>query len=152
MKGNVDAIIHTRCAYHNWRDEGAYAYILCDGEDREKIRGVKKIANETSNRAELMAIIAAMRLIPDGAKRVRVYCASQYAIGVLSGGYSLRVNKDLFEEYERIVKQTGVSVKLHWVGADSGNEYSDICRQMCDGELKMDYATFCKSKPYKSWK
>ena len=73
----VEYIIHTDGAYSRMHDEGAFAYVICNGNDEEIKRNAWKISQETNNHAELKAIIAALHHLPVDAKKVKVESDSQ---------------------------------------------------------------------------
>ena len=136
--GKYQYIIHTDGAYSRVHDEGAFAYVICDGDDRELKRNAWKIEHETNNRAELKAIIAALHHLPKDAKVVRVESDSQYALNTLFNGWARNKNVDLFEVFERIMKERGFSVKPVWVKGHSGDRFNEICDELCNKVLGYD--------------
>lgn len=149
-------IIHTDGAYSRKHDEGAYAYVICDGQENEIYRDADKITNETNNRAELKAIIAALQNLPEDAKRVRIESDSQDALNTLAGRWKRNVNIDLFEISDEIISKRELQIKWCWVKGHSGDVFNEICDKMCQDVLGYDpseeYAIYKKQKPYKSWK
>lgn len=89
--------IYTDGAYSKQHDEGAFAYVILNGENAEIERNAYKITKETNNRAELKAIIAAVNRLHDDADEVDIYSDSQYALNTLSGQWQQKSNKDLFK-------------------------------------------------------
>lgn len=59
----------------------------------------------TNNIAELMAIKVALEAIRDPSRPVRLHTDSQYAIGVLAGGFKAKANKELIQEIQRLMKR-----------------------------------------------
>lgn len=111
------------------RDIGAFAYIiLCNGDVVKKM--AHRIAHETSNRAELKAILAGCYNVPDGSS-VLVKTDSQYALMTLSGRWQQRKNTDLFECWKTKVLPRLGKVKFEWVKGHNGDEWNELCDQMC---------------------
>lgn len=148
---SVEYIIHTDGAYSRMHDEGAFAYVICDANDNEIKRNAWKITQETNNRAELKAIIAAIHHLPKDAKSVRVESDSQYALNTLFGGWSRNANIDLFEVGDRIIAERGIEVEYKWVKGHSGNKFNEICDKLCNDVLGYDAnAEFVRYKKHKS--
>jgi ribonuclease HI len=142
MKGKkkiiFDHIIYTDGAYSRKHDEGAFAYVICDGSGKELKRNAWKIVHETNNRAELKAIIAGLYHLPGDAKNVAVVSDSMYALNTLSKEWSRNANTDLFPVHDRIVSERGLRVRYFWVKGHSGDKYNEICDQMCNDVLGYD--------------
>jgi len=133
-----DYIIYTDGAYSLKNDEGAFAYVMLDGQYNHVKKLAKKIVHETNNRAELKAIIAAIYHLPDGARNIKVVSDSQYALKTLSGEWSHGVNEDLFEVYDRIISNHDYNIDYEWVKGHSGNKYNELCDQLCNSVLGYD--------------
>lgn len=140
---STDYIIHTDGAYSRIRNIGAFAYIICDGDDNEIKRNVWKICNETNNRAEVKAIIVALYHLPENARNVIVISDSQYALCTCSGQWARKANKDLFEIHDRIVKERQLNVSYEWVKGHSGDYYNETCDMMCNEVIGNDVNTEC---------
>lgn len=136
-----DYIIHTDGAYSRLNDEGAFAYILCDGSDNMiDRRGWKQNSNTggTNNRMELKAIIAAIQNLPKDAKVIRVESDSQYALNTLSGRFQRRKNLDLFDIYENIIAGKELDITWKWVRGHNGDKYNELCDEICNLILGYD--------------
>lgn len=143
-------IIHTDGAYSRLKDEGAFAFIICDGHDEPIRKRAYKIQHETNNRAELKAIIAAIYQLPQDAKKVMVVSDSQYALMTLFGGWSRNANIDLFDVYENIIHTRKLEIDWCWVKGHSGDTFNEMCDEMCSRVLGYDaneeFAKFKKNK------
>ena len=109
---------------------GAYAFLVLHG-DEEVYRHAEKVERSTNNRCELLAIINAVRLLPDHSS-VTIYTDSQYSIGVLTGQFRRKKNTDLLDEWDIIVASKGLSIEFEWVKGHSGNKYNELCDEMCN--------------------
>ena len=146
----AEYIIHTDGAYSRMHDEGAFAYVICNGNDEEIKRNAWKISQETNNRAELKAIIAALHHLPAGAKKVKVESDSQYALNTLFGGWARNKNLDLFEVADRIIRERDLEIEYRWVKGHNGDKFNEICDKMCNDVLGYDAnAEFLKYKKRK---
>lgn len=109
-----------------------------------------KITNESNNRAELKAIIAAIHNLPKDAKDVEVISDSQYALNTLSGRWGRGKNKDLFDVW-RTVRNShlGVHITWTWVKGHDGDYFNELCDKLCCDVLGYDpaeeYAKFKKN-------
>ena len=80
----MEYTIYTDGAYSQIHKEGAFAFVILNYANTEITRKAYKITNETNNRAELKAIIAAVYNLPNDATEVKVYSDSEYALKTLS--------------------------------------------------------------------
>lgn len=143
-------IIYTDGAYSMKNDEGAFAFVILNGDEEEIMRRSFKIKHETNNRAELKAIIGALYQITTWNRKVLVVSDSQYAINTLSGTWNRNVNEDLFAIYDKLIQDRKISVDYKWVKGHSGDKYNEICDEMCVKALgydpKEEYEKFVKGK------
>lgn len=144
----IDYIIHTDGGYSQKYNVGAFAFVICDEKDNELKRGAWKIENETNNRAELKAIIAALHNLPNDAKSVIVISDSQYALNTCSGNWKRKLNKDLFAIHDEIVKKRGLKVSYEWVKGHDGDYYNELCDKLCNEvagfDLNEEYRKYFK--------
>lgn len=131
-----DFEIYTDGGYSMKRDIGAFAYvILTAGEIVKKKAYV--IREETNNRAELKAIIAACWQVPEKAS-VLVRSDSKYAMGVLSGEWKGTSNIDLIDCWKTKVRPRLGKVDFEWVKGHNGNEWNELCDAMCNEAVGFD--------------
>ena len=113
--------------------EGGAAYlILLNG--KEILRRSKALINTTNNRAEMLAIISAVKRCPIGADIV-IHTDSKYAI--FSFRYRKRIsdsvkNSDLIHLYRKEAAQKKVT--FEWVKGHNGDRYNEIVDSMANGE------------------
>lgn len=134
----IDYIIHTDGGYSQKYNVGAFAFVICDKNDKEIKRRAWKIENETNNRAELKAIIAALYNLPNDAKNVIVISDSQYALNTCSGIWKRKSNKDLFVIHDDIVKKRGLNVSYEWVKGHNGDYFNELCDKLCNEVVGFD--------------
>lgn len=132
-----DYIIYAGGSYSYTRNEGAFAYVMLDGRGNHVKQFAKKITNETSNRAELKAIIAALYHLPEGAKHIRVISSSKYALGALFKDWSRNANTDLFEVYDKVVSEHSYEIDSMWVKSRSV-DYFELVKGLCNSVLGYD--------------
>lgn len=145
--------IYTDGAYSRQHEEGAFAYVILNGENAEVERKAYKITKETNNRAELKAIIAAFNRLPDDADEVDIYSDSQYALNTLSGQWQQKSNEDLFKVWHKVrAEHKNIKhITYNWVKGHNGNVYNEICDQLCNDVLGYDAnAEFEKYKKKKN--
>ena len=113
--------------------EGGAAYlILLNG--KEILRRSKALIHTTNNRAEMLAIISAVKRCPIGADIV-IHTDSKYAI--FSFGHRKRIsdsvkNSDLIHLYRKEAAQKKVT--FEWVKGHNGDRYNEIVDSMANRE------------------
>ena len=143
----ADFVIYTDGGYSNKHNVGAFAYVMLDGDGNFIRKGAWKITNETNNRAELKAIITAVYHLFREKADVVINSDSMYAINTLSGKWARNANTDLFDVWDRILKENDYKLTFNWVKGHNGNEYNEMCDKMCSEIAGMDLnAEFKKYK------
>lgn len=132
--------IWTDGGYNISRGIGAYAYVILEGNE-EISRYAERVERSTNNRCELLAIINAVRLLPDHCSAT-IYTDSQYCIGVLTGQYRRKKNTDILDEWDIIVASKGLNIEFEWVKGHSGNKYNELCDEMCNEAAGCDLNDF----------
>lgn len=133
-------LIYTDGAYSRKNNEGAFAYVILDDKGTVIKKEVHKCANETNNRMELKAIIAALYNLPNKDEKVSalVVSDSQYALCTLFGTWRRNLNNDLFDVYERILKEREIEIEWKWVKGHNGDYYNELCDDLCCKALGYD--------------
>lgn len=131
--------IYTDGAYSYKNNEGAFAYVIINDCGDIVLKRAYKIKNETNNRAELKAIIAAIHNLPKDAKEAEIISDSQYALKTLSGFWGQGKNKDLFDSWRSVLNShLGVYMTWTWIKGHDGNYYNELCDKMCCDVLGYD--------------
>lgn len=127
-KFNPDFIIYTDggCAF-NPSGPGAYGAVIISKETGEITELSQGYSSTTNNRMEVMAVIAALKFVKEGA--VSLYSDSQYVLRTIDGSYQKKKNKDLWEQLDQLLKS--FKMDLHWVRGHNGNKYNERCDEMC---------------------
>ena len=131
-------IVYTDGAYSQMNDEGSYAFVILTEQNNEVKRFAEKITHETNNRAELKAIINAILQLPQDATSVAVYSDSQYAIHTLCGNWKRKLNRDLFDIWDDVIKERSLTIEYNWVRGHNGNKYNELCDKLCNEAIGYD--------------
>jgi ribonuclease HI len=116
-------LISTDGACKHETGAGGWAAVLHYPGSTKTIRGGRR--DTTSNRMELLAIVKALRQLPDGAAPL-VRSDSEYAIGVIDGDYTAKANRDLVEEARDEAERVEASFKhVRAHAGDPDNEAAD---------------------------
>lgn len=105
----------------------------------------------TANRMELMAVYNGLRLIGEGAGRVRVVSDSQYALNACGlwsrkwsgNGWRLTANGKsvanaaLLREIWEFRRSMDWKMEWVWVKGHSGHTWNERCDRLCSGEIRI---------------
>lgn len=138
MKTNYDYIIYADGVYSIEHKEGAFSFLILNGDEEEIMRRSFKTKNETINRAELKGIIGGLYQITTWNKKILIVSDSQYALFTLSKEWERKSNEDLFEVYDRLVEDRKMIVSFDWVKEHSGDTFHAICDELCKKSLGYD--------------
>lgn len=114
---------------------GAYVILKADGKTLLK-QGSFLVKRETSQRAEVKAILAALEELPDNSK-VRIVTDNLYATLNL-GKIPKRKNKpdmDLLVSYKQLVRLKKIHVEFEWVRSHIGHDWNELCDSLCTETL-----------------
>lgn len=130
-------IVYTDGGYSTSNNVGAGAYIILrdDGETLVK-KNAFIILRETSQRAELLAILAAMEALPNGAHALIITDNRNAANGF--GRIPKRKGKpdiDLLVEYKQVVRRKRLTIELKWVKSHKGDPWNELCDALCTEAL-----------------
>lgn len=130
-------VIYTDGGYSTSNNVGSGAYVIlrADGETMVK-QNAFVIRRQNSQRAELMAILAAIDELPNNAKALIITDNRNAANGF--GRIPKRKNKpdiDLLFEYRRLVRCKKLNIELQWVKSHGGHRWNELCDSLCTEAL-----------------
>ena len=132
-----DYIVYTDGGYSTSDNVGAGAYIILSAKEGEPVKQDSFVLrNETSQRAELKAILAALDALPQGC-RVQVITDYLYATMGL-GRLPKRKNQpdsDLLVLYRELRKQKHLRIEFKWVRSHFGDSWNERCDTLCTEAL-----------------
>ncbi len=132
-----DYIVYTDGGYLISNNTGAGAYIILKSDSQALVSQKSFIVRrESSQRAELEAILAAIAALPYGS-RAQVCTDNQYA-AIALGKIPKRKNKpniDLLVSYKQLVRQRKLKIELKWVRSHIGHKWNELCDSLCTEAL-----------------
>jgi len=135
-----DYIIYTDGGYSIGRNVGSCAYVILRGDGQTVVRQNSFVLRrETSQRAEMIAIITAIKALPDHCK-AKIITDNQYAASAL-GSVPKKKNKadvDLLLRYSQLVRYKKLTVELEWVPSHEGNTWNEVCDSLCTEALSIE--------------
>jgi len=123
-------IIYTDGAYSRKHNEGAFAYVAMDWDGNIVRKRAEKRTDETNNRMEMKAILAALWDAP-ARSNIKIYSDSMYAIRTLPGVWRGTANTDLIDMYYKMVWDKKLRVTFHFVKGHSGDRWNEYADRMC---------------------
>lgn len=113
---------------------GAWCAYIKSLQDTRICSGIVRMNNSqkfvvTNNRMELLAIINAMRMCKEGSDIV-VHSDSEYSVGVLSKKEHAKVNKDLINDFDKIVEDRKLHIDLQYIEREKNTFVDGIMRHM----------------------
>ena len=125
-----DYIIYPDGGYSISTGIGGSAFVILK-EDKLVAEGTYKVEKETSQRAELKAIILAIWKVPEGSK-VKIVTDSQYAITVLARiPKKPKKNLELIGKFWEIKVSRNIRVSFEWTRGHNGDLWNERCDQLC---------------------
>lgn len=132
-------IIYTDGGYSISNNVGSGAYVILKSDGQTVLKQDSfVIRKETSQRAEFMAILAAVDALPVHC-RARIYTDNLYATLIL-GKIPKRNNKpdkDLLVLYKQKVRQKKLTIEFKWVPSHGGQAWNEHCDNLCTEALSM---------------
>jgi len=109
---------------------GAWAFVTEDGFESSG-----QLFGSTNNRAELQAVIEALRYARSLGKfaGVEIYTDSQLTQFCAQGKWRRRANLDLWANFDSAAR--GMRAQFHWVKAHSGIPQNERADQLCTIEI-----------------
>lgn len=130
IKMNEDYEIYTDGGYSIPEGVGGAAFVILKN-GKMVAEGKYKVLRETSQRAELKAIILAIWKVPEGSS-VKIYTDSQYAISVLGRiPKKPKKNLELIGKFWEIKANRRLRVVFEWVKGHNGDMWNEYCDKLC---------------------
>ena len=102
------------------------------------------VAETTSNRMELMAILEAVKALGDG-RTARIYSDSQWSIHVLTRRWKAKKNRDLIEVIWALPHWP--AVRLFWVRGHNGHPGNERADQLANAAARIGRASDIPERP-----
>jgi ribonuclease HI len=115
---------------------------LVEAADQRRWELSGHLARTTNNRAEALAVLAALEWVPAGSK-LRVRSDSQLTVRVLEEKYKVKANIDIWLEIRRVRAEKSLTLQIEWVRAhvgDPGNERADWLSRLGAAEGDAEFA------------
>jgi ribonuclease HI len=112
---------------------GSWAVALVCRGKMKKLSGF--VPDTTNNRMEMTAVIEGLKAMKRPVN-VTVFSDSKYVICTMSDGWKRGVNKDLWEEMDKVVAPH--KVEWVWIKGHNGNFFNDLVDSMCCEVLKQN--------------
>lgn len=135
----LDYIIYTDGGYSRSNNVGSAAYVILksDGQTLLTQRSFV-IRKETSQRAELKAILAAIDALPDR-------CCARVCTDCLAATLSLgraprrksQPDVDLLLRYKQLVKRKKLLIEFQWIRSHGGTPWQEHCDNLCTETLAL---------------
>ena len=126
-------IIYTDGGYSNSDNVGSGAFVILRADGQTVVKQDSFVLwHETSQRAELKAIIAAIHELPDRS-HARIFTDYQYTAQSL-GTRPHRKNKpdiDLLLRYRQLIRYKKLVIEFEWIPSDSDNHWHEVCDNLC---------------------
>jgi ribonuclease HI len=99
------------------------------------------LSSTTNNRAEALAVLAALEWIPM-ASRLELHSDSELTVRILTGQYKAKANPDIWEVIKRTIAEKRLTVAPEWVRGHAGdprNELADVLSKLgaANGDMAM---------------
>ena len=135
----IDYIIYTDGGYSTSNNVGSGAYIILKSDGQMLVKQDSFVVRkETSQRAELMAIIAAVAALP---ARCCARICTDYLAATLSLGKAPRrknqPDQDLLIRYKQLVKRKKLLIEFKWVRSHIGHAWNELCDSLCTEALAL---------------
>ncbi len=126
-------IVYTDGGYSISHNIGSGAYVILKPDGQTVVKqGSFVLYRETSQRAELKAIIEALYALPDHSRALII---TDYQYAALSlGTRPRRKNKpdiDLLLRYRQLVRYKKLTIEFQWVPSHGGHRWNEVCDNLC---------------------
>jgi len=101
---------------------------LIDAADGRQWELWGHLAATTNNRAEALAVLAALEWVPAGSK-LQIVADSELTLNILKGAYKIKANRDIWLAISQVRAEKPLEVSYEWVrghAGHAGNERADF--------------------------
>lgn len=56
----------------------------------------------------------------------------------MCGKWKRKLNQDLFDIWDDVIKERGLTIEYNWVRGHNGNEYNELCDKLCNDAIGYD--------------
>lgn len=127
-----DYIIYTDGGYTISNNVGAGAYVILEADGKTLVQQNSfLLKKESSQRAELKAIIAAVEALPDYISAL--VCTDYLNASIVLRHHPRRKNKpdkDLILQYRQLIREKHLKVELKWVRSHK-HSWNEFCDNLC---------------------
>ena len=135
----LDYIIYTDGGYSISNNVGSAAYVILKSDGQTLLtQNSFLLRKETSQRAELKAILAAIDALPD--RCCARVCTDCLAATLSLGRAPRRKNQpdvDLLLMYKQMVRRKKLLIEFQWVSSRSGAAWHEHCDRLCTETLSL---------------
>ncbi|MBR5042277.1 MAG: reverse transcriptase-like protein [Bacteroidales bacterium] len=139
----LDYIIYTDGGYSSSNNVGSAAYVILESDGQTLFKQDSFVLrNETSQRAELKAILAAVEALPE--RCCARVCTDYLAATLTLGKAPRRKNQpdmDLLMQYRQLVRRKKLLIELKWVRSHKGQMWNEHCDNLCTEALSLAEST-----------
>jgi ribonuclease HI len=115
----------------NPKGPGGWAFTLIENGKQWTMSGGD--SSTTNNRMELMAVIEALDFAQGN--EYAIHTDSELTIKCATGVYKRKANKDLWDEYDRVLRSR--KINWIWVKAHNGNRLNEYVDRLARKEAEM---------------
>jgi ribonuclease HI len=115
----------------NPKGPGGWAFTLIENGKQWTMSGGE--SSTTNNRMELMAVIEALDFAQEN--EYAIHTDSELTIKCATGVYKRKANKDLWDEYDRVLRSR--KINWVWVKAHNGNLLNEYVDRLARKEAEM---------------
>jgi ribonuclease HI len=131
FKQRIDIYTDGSCLINPGGPGGYAASILIDGKEFTRLTG--NDPNTTSNRMEMMAVIAALESMKWPTAAV-IYSDSKLVINCASGRWKRKKNLDLWKRLDAAASRH--DLRWQWVKGHAGNRWNEVADWLCGQAAK----------------
>jgi len=106
-------------AYANSIDQGGWAYVIIDDNDKKLYQGYDGVKSTTNNRMEIQSVIEGIKCcIENNINTFKVFSDSMYVIGTMSLNWKRKKNIDLWLILDNLIEE----LNIEWIHEKGHNK------------------------------